>query len=96
MKTQFKTAIAILILIAGLTFSCKNNEKVPAENYDNKVDSSAVIDTVGKDLDTINSSNDGTTGATGEGSTGSGAEGTNQKGNATVKTDSTSKSTKGK
>lgn len=96
MKTQFKTSIALLILLAALNFSCKNNDNIPAENYDNKANSSVPGDTVGTDQDTIHSSKNGTTGATGEGSTGSGAEGTNQKGNTAVKTDSTSKSTKGK
>ncbi len=99
MKTPLRTKMALLILLAGLAFSCKKNENVPAENYDNKADTSAAaVDTIGAPGDTINSSRNGTTGATGEGSTGSGAEGTNQKGNTSIRTDSTSsvKSTKGK
>lgn len=97
MKT-LRTKMALLILLASMAFSCKKNENVPAENYDNKADTAAAaVDTIGAS-DTINSSRNGTTGATGEGSTGSGAEGTTQKGNTSVRTDSTSsaKSTKGK
>ncbi|WP_428232643.1 hypothetical protein [Flavobacterium sp.] len=47
MKTQFTTKIALLIMLAGLAFSCKKNENVPAKNYDNKADTSATtVDTV--------------------------------------------------
>lgn len=86
--------ISLLVVLAGLAFSCKKNETAPADNYDNKTDSTeTTIDSVGPNSDTTSVGN-GTTGATGEGSTGSGSAGTTQKGNTNLKADSTS--TKGR
>jgi len=90
MKTLFKTKAALLILIAGLAFSCKKNETVPADNYTNEADTTqATVDTINSKSDTTKVNSAGTTGATGEGSTGSGSDGTTQKGNTSVRTDST-------
>lgn len=88
MKT-IQIKIALIIFLASLTFSCKKNETAPADNYDNKADSTeTTIDSVGPNSDTTSVGN-GTTGATGEGSTGSGSAGTTQKGNTNLKADST-------
>lgn len=88
MKTLIKTAlVAILLIVAS---SCKKNEPLKQDSYTTGSDSTeTTIDSVGPS-DTTNVSGAGTTGATGEGSTGSGSAGTVQKGNTTVKTDSTS------
>lgn len=84
---HLKTFLAIILI--SIAFSCKKNEPAPADNYDNGVDSTQTqIDSVGPNSDTT-AVGAGTTGATGEGTTGSGAAGTTQKGNTTVKTDST-------
>lgn len=92
MKTLFKSKLALLVIVAGLAFSCKKNETVPADTYPTDVDTTeATIDSVDTSSDTTGTN--GTTGATGEGSTGSGAAGTTQKGNTTVRTDSTSTTT---
>jgi len=95
MKTLFKTKIAILVIIAGFVFSCKKNETAPADNYANEADTTQItVDSIGPNSDTtnVNSSTNGTTGATGDGSTGSGSAGSTQKGNTSVRTDSTSTS----
>ncbi|WP_264538202.1 hypothetical protein [Flavobacterium sp. N1736] len=97
MRTQIKLKAALFILLAGLSFSCKKNENAPADNYTNEADTTQeTIDSVGTTPDTTsaNSSTNGTTGATGEGSTGSGAAGTTQKGNTSVRTDSTATASK--
>lgn len=90
MKTLFKTKLALLVLVAGLAFSCKKNEPAPADTY-NADTTQTAVDSVNTSIDTTsaNSSANGTTGATGEGSTGSGAAGTTQKGNTSVKIDTT-------
>lgn len=97
MKTLIKSKIALLLVLFGMTVSCKNNETTPADNYGSEIDSAEVtVDTVGPNADTtnINSGTTGTTGATGEGSTGSGSAGTTQKGNPNVRADSTSSANK--
>lgn len=91
MKTLFKTAI--LIVLFSTVISCKKNEPTTDESYNGSVDStSTTVDTVGPGSDSTAVNGAGTTGATGEGSTGSGSEGTQQKGNTTVRTDSTASS----
>jgi hypothetical protein len=85
MKTLFKSKLALLVLAAGLAFSCKKNEPAPVDTYD--VDTTqTTVDSVNTTVDTatVNSGTNGTTGATGEGSTGSGAAGTTQKGNTNL------------
>lgn len=90
MKALLKTRLALLIVLFGLTVSCKKNETAPADNYGNEIDSTEMtLDTVGPNSDTTNVTNPGTTGATGEGSTGSGTAGSVQKGSAAEKPDST-------
>jgi hypothetical protein len=89
MKTLIKTTLLTLVLIT--TLSCKKNDPASKDTYVTGGDSTeTTIDTVGPNSDTATVSGAGTTGATGEGSTGSGSAGTVQKGNASVKTDSTS------
>ncbi|KQB42712.1 hypothetical protein [Flavobacterium aquidurense] len=93
MKNLFKIKMAALVLFVGLAFSCKKNETAPADNYTNESDSTqTTVDSISPNSDTtnLNTSTTGTTGATGEGSTGSGSAGTLQKGNTSVRTDSTS------
>ncbi|MBZ4041054.1 hypothetical protein [Flavobacterium hibisci] len=55
MKTRIKTKIALLVLVAGLSFSCKKADTVPADaTYDSTavaVDSTA-IDTTNVPQDT--------------------------------------------
>lgn len=55
MKTLIKTKIALLVLVAGLSFSCKKTDTVPADTtYDSTavtVDSTA-IDTTNVPQDT--------------------------------------------
>lgn len=65
MKTLIKTKIALLVVIAGLSFSCKKTDTVPAETtYDSTevavdsttIDTPTVIPdttTVGKDTVTV-------------------------------------------
>jgi len=97
MKTLFRSRAALLIIVAGLAFSCKKNDNAPADNYTGEGDSTeTTIDSVDTSIDTTttNTGTNGTTGATGEGSTGSGAAGTTQKGNNSVRTDSTANAPK--
>ena len=85
--------MALLVLFAGLAFSCKKNETAPADDYGTGADSTMMsTDTISPATDTtnINSGTTGTTGATGEGSTGSGSAGTTQQGNSNMNTDTTS------
>lgn len=58
MKINLKSGFAVLLVLAGLSISCKKNETVPAETNDTYADSSAVVadtistvpaDTVGTD-----------------------------------------------
>ncbi|MET3025624.1 hypothetical protein ABXT06_02995 [Flavobacterium sp. UW10123] len=53
MKTQIKTKAALLILLAGLAFSCKKNESTTTESYENDTIQNT-MDTVGPEMDTIN------------------------------------------
>jgi hypothetical protein len=58
MKTLIKTKIALLVLVAGLSFSCKKTDTVPADaDYDSTavtVDSTAIDTTnVPQDTSTI-------------------------------------------
>lgn len=95
MKTLFKSKMMLLVLLAGLAFACKKNENVPAEDYPSEIDTTqTAVDSVNTSIDStsVNSSTNGTTGATGEGSTGSGAAGTTQKGNTNLN-DSTTTTT---
>jgi hypothetical protein len=87
MKTLLKSKAALLVIMAGLAFSCKKNETAPADNYGNNTDSTeTTIDSLDTSIDTTttNTGTNGTTGATGAGSTGSGAAGTTQKGNTSL------------
>lgn len=87
MKTLFKSTAALLVIVAGLAFSCKKNETAPADNYGNITDSTeTTIDSVDTSIDTTttNTGTNGTAGATVAGSTGSGAAGTTQKGNTSL------------
>jgi len=90
MKTIIKSKLAFLVIIAGLSFSCKKNDTAPVDGYPNDT-TQTTVDSVNTSIDTTsaNSGTNGTTGATGEGSTGSGAAGTTQEGNTSVRTDST-------
>jgi hypothetical protein len=94
MKTLIKSKLALLVIAAGLAFSCKKNETAPTDGYGADTTMTAV-DTANTTVDstTVNSGTNGTTGATGEGSTGSGAAGTTQQGNSSVRTDSTTTTT---
>jgi hypothetical protein len=92
MKTLSKSKLALLVLLAGLAFSCKKNETTTTDGYTNDVDTTqTTVDSVNTTVDstTVNSGTNGTTGATGEGSTGSGAAGTTQKGNTNLKDSAT-------
>ncbi|WP_264537895.1 hypothetical protein [Flavobacterium sp. N1736] len=65
MKTRIKSKIALLVLLAGLSFSCKKNETVPAETtYDSTtttVDSmNTTIDSTSVSPDTITLRKDST------------------------------------
>ena len=94
MKTLFKSKLAFLVVLAGLSFSCKKN--TDATDNGMSVDSTEVTtDSIGPGTDTtsVNSGTTGTTGATGEGSTGSGSAGTTQQGNSNMNTDTTSTTT---
>lgn len=53
MKTLLKTKIAMLILLIGLTFSCKKNDTTTLENQAYADSTKAIIDTVGPDVDTM-------------------------------------------
>jgi hypothetical protein len=72
MKTLFKSKAALVIMLAGLAFSCKKNETAPADNYNNDVDTTeTTIDSVGTTTDTTTTTTGtgtGTTGTTGGGS----------------------------
>ncbi|WP_128414701.1 hypothetical protein [Flavobacterium sp. Root901] len=50
MKTLLKTKVALLILLAGLAFSCKKNE-TPTESPGYTDSTEAIIDTVGPEID---------------------------------------------
>ncbi|MGE8340091.1 MAG: hypothetical protein ACN6OI_03580 [Flavobacterium sp.] len=99
MKSLFKIRILILVLTAGLVFSCKKHDTNAVDpEYKSETDSMDMsVDTVGPAMDssaTLNpeqNGQQGTTGATGEGTTGSGTEGSTQKGNQNVRTDSLKK-----
>lgn len=84
-------SLALLLIMAVLSISCKKNETAPSDPYRISTDSiKTTVDSVNAATDTMsNTGTTGTTGATGESSTGSGADGTTQKGNTSVKTDST-------
>jgi hypothetical protein len=72
MKTLFKSKAALVIMLAGLAFSCKKNETAPADSYNNDVDTTeTTIDSVGTTTDTTTTTTGtgtGTTGTTGGGS----------------------------
>ncbi|WP_281233065.1 hypothetical protein [Flavobacterium gelatinilyticum] len=51
MKTLLKTKIALLILLAGLAFSCKKNETTTTDSYENDSIQNTV-DTIGPEVDT--------------------------------------------
>ncbi|GAA3749190.1 hypothetical protein GCM10022422_37300 [Flavobacterium ginsengisoli] len=52
MKKQIKIKIALLVFLAGLSFSCKKNESTTIDSYEN--DSiQKTMDTVGPDMDTV-------------------------------------------
>ncbi|WP_276381171.1 hypothetical protein [Flavobacterium sp. H4147] len=51
MKTLLKTKIALLLVLAGLAFSCKKNETTNTDSYENDSISNTV-DTVGPEVDT--------------------------------------------
>ncbi|QSW88741.1 hypothetical protein J0383_21190 [Flavobacterium endoglycinae] len=51
MKTLLKTKIALLLVLAGLAFSCKKNETTNSDSYENDSISNTV-DTVGPEVDT--------------------------------------------
>lgn len=53
MKTQIKTKVALVVLLAGLAFSCKKNESTTIESYENDTIQNT-MDTVGPEVDTIN------------------------------------------
>lgn len=53
MKTQIKTKVALVVLLAGLAFSCKKNESTTTESYENDSIQNT-IDTVGPEVDTVN------------------------------------------
>jgi hypothetical protein len=94
MKTLFKSKLALLVIVAGLAFSCKKNDTVPADGMNDVDTTQTTVDSVNTTVDTTttNSGTNGTTGATGDGSTGSGAAGTTQKGNTNLN-DSTTTTT---
>ncbi|MBS7232151.1 hypothetical protein KHA90_14060 [Flavobacterium psychroterrae] len=51
MKTSFKSKVAFLFVLIGLSFSCKKNDTIPAENT--YVDSTeTTVDTVSTSVDT--------------------------------------------
>ncbi|MFH7015447.1 hypothetical protein [Flavobacterium sp. FlaQc-47] len=51
MKTSFKSKVAFLFVLIGLSFSCKKNDTIPAENT--YVDSTeTTMDTVSTSVDT--------------------------------------------
>lgn len=51
MKTLLKTKITLLIILAGLAFSCKKNESKSANSTYDSIQKT--IDTVGPEVDTI-------------------------------------------
>jgi len=51
MKTLLRTKIALLLVLAGLAFSCKKNETTNTDSYENDSISNTV-DTVGPEVDT--------------------------------------------
>ncbi|WET01755.1 hypothetical protein NYQ10_21330 [Flavobacterium johnsoniae] len=51
MKTLLNTKIIFLILLAGLSFSCKKNENIPADSTYDSIQNT--IDTVGPEVDTL-------------------------------------------
>lgn len=76
MKTLFKSKIALLIVFASLSFSCKKNDNAVSDDvYTDSTATETTIDTTGTYIDStsINSGAGGPTGTTGTtGSTGSG------------------------
>ncbi|WP_394773078.1 hypothetical protein [Flavobacterium sp.] len=83
MKTLFKTKMALLVVVAGLAFSCKKNDAATTDQY---ADSTAVetVDTTAVSTDTVGTGAtgvDGTTGVSGSnGSAGSATDTTTTKG----------------
>jgi hypothetical protein len=62
MKTLIKTKIALLVVIAGLSFSCKKTDTVPADTaYDS---TEIAVDSTTTTIDTANVTADTTTTAT--------------------------------
>lgn len=62
MKTLIKTKIALLVVVAGLSFSCKKTDTVPADTaYDS---TEVAVDSTTTTLDTANVTTDTTTTAT--------------------------------
>nr|WP_294932579.1 hypothetical protein [uncultured Flavobacterium sp.] len=59
MKTLIKTKIALLVVIAGLSFSCKKTDTVPADSTYDSTD--VAIDTTNTAMDTTNAAMDTTT-----------------------------------
>lgn len=51
MKTLLNTKIIFLFLLAGLSFSCKKNENIPADSTYDSIQNT--IDTVGPEVDTL-------------------------------------------
>lgn len=94
MKKLWK-ALAMLLMLTALVYSCKKNENGTADPNGTETDTMNMsADTIGPALDSSaalhsdDNGKNGTTGATGEGSTGSGTAGSTQKGNQNIKTDS--------
>lgn len=51
MKRLLNTKIVFLFLLAGLAFSCKKNENLPADSTYDSIQNT--IDTVGPEVDTL-------------------------------------------
>lgn len=50
MKTLIKSKIALLLILAGLSFSCKKNDTVPAETTYDSTDTT--VDSINATVDT--------------------------------------------
>jgi len=61
MKTLFKSKMAFLFILIGLSFSCKKNEPVPADTNTYVDSTETAIDSVDTTVDTTTATVDTTT-----------------------------------
>jgi hypothetical protein len=60
MKTSIKTKLALVVVLAGLAFSCKKNEPVPADTAYEVDSTETTIDSVQTPIDTTTTTVDTT------------------------------------